>query len=93
MVIKDNQSGQVLVEYILLASIIAIVALGLINALNQMNLIQEILRPIKNQYAATYRYGHPKAKGFENGEEPKHHAMARVPEGENFRIFIMKGRR
>ncbi|MBC7691385.1 MAG: hypothetical protein H7222_06410 [Methylotenera sp.] len=81
-----NESGQAVIEYVLLISIIAsafvIVGRGLVD----MGLAQKLTRPLREEFARTYQYGHPKGKGFEDGG-PDHHPRA-MTGGTNGRMFL-----
>jgi len=89
MVMKNNstnQSGQAIVEYILLISIVVGLFLIVSRGLNQGNLAVVITKPIKEDYAKVYKYGHPKASGVDDPEGPARHPRF---EGSNsFRLYI-----
>ena len=77
--------GQAVTEYILLLAVIA-TAFGLLSAgINKMGIADKMTNMLLGPFAATYRYGHPKAKGYDDGG-PSMHPMASG--GNNFRIFI-----
>lgn len=50
-----------------------------------------LFKPIKTDFARAYQYGHPKARGWDEGGEPDYHPRATVPDGRNFRIFHYYG--
>lgn len=81
-----DESGQAFVEYILLLSILAGIFLAVNKGLGDADLMAKMTSPIKSEFAAAYRYGHTKAKGYEDGG-PKFHPRARSGES-SFRIFI-----
>lgn len=73
-------------EYILLIAIIATGIMIVMQGLTRIGISQKLMRPLTQEFAATYRYGHPKARGFEEGS-PQYHP--RITRGNNnFRIFI-----
>lgn len=81
-----NESGQALTEYILLLSIVISLYTLIIGTLADSNLFETLKGPLTKDYAYTYRYGHPKARGQEDGGPkyiPQHH-----DDQQNFRIFI-----
>jgi len=79
-----SESGQTVMEYILLLAIvvgfISIVRQGLTDYAIIPNLSQMVSRDFK----AAYQYGHPKTKGPEDG--PERHI--RFTQGGNFRMFL-----
>lgn len=86
-----SQSGQGLVEYLLLLAIIATAFTLVLKGFDQMKVTDMLMKPITQEFAAVYQYGHPKAKGFENGS-PEYHPLARGG-STNFRVFFNPGRK
>jgi hypothetical protein len=82
-----DESGQAVVEYVLLLSITFSLFLIVAKGLSVFKVEEKLLRPLSVSYAAAYRYGHPEALGFEDGG-PKKHPRAIAPGTESFRIFI-----
>ena len=85
---KINQKGQALIEYVMLLAIIVSVYANLMKLLSQSNAIQNLQRPFTKDYTAAYRYGHPLAKGQDNGGPlyiPALQGKENAPQ--NFRIF------
>jgi hypothetical protein len=80
-----REAGQAVVEYVLLLAIIVSIYSLLLNKLSESNAFANMKKPLEKDYAYTYRYGHPKARGQEDGG-PKYIPALRT--GENFRIFI-----
>ncbi|MGK5086264.1 hypothetical protein WDW86_01795 [Bdellovibrionota bacterium FG-2] len=89
MVLAKDEAGQATVEYILLLSVIVTFFILLAQGISQMGLAEKLARPIQKEFKAAYRYGHPKAKGEEEGGY-EHHPRAREggKDKENFRIFL-----
>jgi Flp pilus assembly pilin Flp len=81
-----DERGQAVTEYVLLLAVIVSGYLVLIRGLNQYGLTQKVTRALTEDFASAYRYGHTKAKGYEDGE-PKNHPRITTGEG-NFRIFL-----
>lgn len=86
---RNDQQGQAITEYLLLLSIVAGFFFLLSKGIVDSGLMAKLLKPLKTDYAMAYKYGHPKAKGYDEGG-PKNHPRA-DPEGNgdnnNFRIF------
>lgn len=82
-----NEEGQGLTEYILLLAIVASGYLLLVKGMSRIGLAQKLMTPLTQDFASAYRYGHPKAKGFDDPGGPEKHP--RIEGGKDgFRIFI-----
>ena len=81
----SNRRGQALIEYVLLLSILIFVFSLLLESLAQTGAMQSLKKPLEKDFVYTYRYGHPKARGQEDGG-PKYIPTYNDPQ--NFRIFI-----
>jgi hypothetical protein len=87
---KVNHKGQALTEYVILLAIVVSVFSGVLKMLTQAKVMQNLQKPMTKDFAATYRYGHPKAKGVDEGGPVNIPTMA-SPENNtagNFRISI-----
>jgi hypothetical protein len=62
-----SESGQAFTEYLLLISIVALAYLAVLKGLTASGLAGKLVMPLKEDFARVYRYGHPKAKGYEDG--------------------------
>lgn len=83
---RRKQEGQALIEYIMLLAIVVTLYALVAKTLSDLGVAKKLTTPITKSFVRTYRYGHPKAAGYEEGTPKKH---PRVPVGEeNFRIFI-----
>lgn len=80
-----NESGQAATEYILILTIIVSFYMALVTVVDKAKLGERLMGPIVGSYAATYKYGNPKAKGFDEGT-PENHPRA-VIDGK-VRLFI-----
>lgn len=80
-----NESGQAVTEYVLLLGIIVLFYGALMAVVSKMNLAERLAAPIVGSYARTYKYGNPKAKGFDEGT-PENHPRAVI--GGKIRLFI-----
>lgn len=89
--LRQDQRGQATVEYILLLSTLVAFFVVVRAGLERMQITDRLMAPIEQDFARTYRYGHPKAKGYPDGEPyneggPEHHP--RIWGGSNFRVFL-----
>jgi hypothetical protein len=86
---SNRPSGQAVVEYILLIAVVVLVFSSAMKRLSDSNLMVNLQKPFTSQFKYTYRYGHPEARGqddggpvnipqYSNGQENDH----------NFRIFL-----
>lgn len=85
------EAGQGTLEYILILAIIAGGFSLMMSGITNMDLASKLASPINTSFAATYRYGHPKAKGWDDGG-PENHPRATDKGNNNFRIFINPGK-
>jgi hypothetical protein len=89
---KMNSSGQALLEYVMLLVIVIAMFITFSKKLSESNVLARIQRPFKEDFARTYRYGHPQARGHDDGGPvniPQYSgAPDDDPDGKNFRIFI-----
>jgi Flp pilus assembly pilin Flp len=84
--LSKDQKGQTTVEYILLLSVLVSAWVLMIKGLGRLNLQEKLSKPLKDSYAKVYKYGHPKAKGIDEGS-PERHPAFRDGSGKN-RLFI-----
>ena len=85
-----DESGQAITEYILLLSVLVSIFVGVAAALRGKNLGAMVTKPIQQDFKYAYQYGHPKARGYDDGG-PTKHPRAVDPTGSdtsNFRIFL-----
>jgi Flp pilus assembly pilin Flp len=80
-----DESGQAAIEYVLILSVIVAAYMAFITAIEKAHLAETLMGPIVGSYAMTYKYGNPKAKGFDEGT-PENHPRA-VVDGK-VRLFI-----
>ena len=81
-----NQNGQAVTEYILLLAILVSLFTLIMNTLMQSSVLDMLKAPLEKGYKYTYQYGHPDARGQDNGGPkyiPQQHDLS-----QNFRIFI-----
>lgn len=85
--LKKSHSGQAVVEYVLLFSILSSVFLVITKAMPMI--LAKLERPIKEKFVFAYKYGHPEACGYEDPAPcdgtPKKHPRYYLPN--NFRLF------
>jgi hypothetical protein len=83
-----NQQGQGLMEYVLMLSIVVGVFFTVTKILEDTGVIRKLASPITERYKYTYQYGHPEARGYDDGGPKKH---PRIWEGEgSFRLFMTR---
>jgi hypothetical protein len=85
-----RESGQSTLEYILLLATIATGIAFVSSRLTGMDLASRLGKPLNDNFAHTYKYGHPKALGYDDGG-PTFHPRATDKGNNNFRIFINPG--
>lgn len=82
-----NQSGQSMVEYIL---VMAIVVTAIVVILGQMKknefFFKRFTEPLVKHLAYNYKYADPKAQGWDEGT-PNSHIQIQEPQGRTFRLF------
>jgi hypothetical protein len=84
-----NRSGQAIAEYVILLAIVVLIYTALLKSLGGSASFDAFKKPFVEQYKYTYRYGHPDARGQDDGG-PKLIPQYSDPDGspQNFRIFI-----
>ena len=85
---RRSDQGQAVLEYILLLIIVVSTAIFINSKLTEMGLMSKLAQPLKTEFASTYRYGYPNAKGPEDDGGPDNHP--RAPKDGNVRIFYVK---
>lgn len=81
----NRSAGQAVTEYILLLAILVSLFSTFLTALMDTNALNLLKKPLETDFKYTYQYGHPKARGQENGG-PLY--IPQYSEAQNFRIFI-----
>jgi hypothetical protein len=84
--IVKNENGQAVTEYILMMAMIVSIYLLFTAGLVRIGLAKKLMQPMTDTFTATYQFGHPKAKGYDNGG-PEYHPRALGGQN-NFRIFF-----
>ena len=82
-----DQQGQATTEYILLLCVIVSIFLLFMAGMSKYKIADMLTAPLQKQFAATYRYGNSKAKGYDDGG-PVFHPRAVGGAGSNFRLFL-----
>ncbi len=80
-----NQKGQAVTEYILLLALVVGLFMHISKLLSQRDWFATLAKPITVDFKYAYQYGHPTARGIEDGGQK---FIALSPEEGNFRIFI-----
>ncbi len=84
---SGSESGQAVLEYVLLLTLVVSIFGVISSALGKFDFAGKLLGPLSGDFAHAYRYGHPKALGFDDGGPKKH---PRANGGDNFRIFYVR---
>jgi hypothetical protein len=79
------ESGQATLEYILLIAVVVSTFVVMMRGLERFGLGEKMLKPIREDFAYAYKYGHPQARGYDEGEPRLH---PRIEVQGSFRIFI-----
>jgi len=82
--LTGNESGQAMVEYILLLAVIVMAGMLVQKGMKSLQIAKRLTSPLQKTFAATYQYGHPKAKGGSDGVFEMHPKA----DTKKFRIFI-----
>ena len=85
---KNAQSGQAVLEYILLLSIVVSLFVLASKRLSDMNILGTLAKPFKNEYRYVYQYGHKDARGQDDGGPKYIPQYNSESDTQNFRIFI-----
>ena len=80
------ESGQAVMEYILLLAIVIGLYTAVLDQLSQTNALDALKKPLTQDFVYTYRYGNIKARGQNDGG-PLYIPQQHDPD-KNFRIFI-----
>lgn len=80
-----NKSGQAVLEYVLLLSIVLSMFAQFSKYLSERDWFAKMTAPITTEYRYAYRYGHPKARGVDDGGQK---FIAQHSDPASFRIFI-----
>ncbi len=84
-VIGNDESGQSILEYVLVLAIVFLVFATVMRKLEDMQFIDILAKPLTKDFYYAYRYGHPLARGVDDGGEASNIALH--PE-KGFRIAI-----
>jgi Flp pilus assembly pilin Flp len=83
-----EERGQTTVEYILLLAAIVSFFLIIGRGLKGRDLTKALTKPLTEDFAFAYKYGHPKARGYDEGAPRMHPRAGAGEDPSNFRIFI-----
>jgi hypothetical protein len=82
---RMNRSGQAITEYVILLAIVVLIYTALLKSLGGSSSFAAFKKPFVEQYKYTYRYGHPDARGQDDGDPA---LIPQYSDRESFRIFI-----
>ncbi len=85
---KKNESGQTVVEYLLLLFVIVgVVVIAYRWFKTSEFFFKNVTKPLVAQIRYNYKYGDPVAQGWDEGQ-PKKHIEIPKPDGQTFRLFM-----
>lgn len=84
---RRHRSGQATVEYILLLTTVALIYSVVIQGFKKFGFTERMSKQLSGPFARAYQYGHPEARGFDDGG-PKNHPRAVTGGENNFRMFL-----
>ena len=82
---RKSTSGQAITEYILLLAILVSLYTAFINGLMNSGALAALKKPLEKDFKYTYQFGHPEARGQNDGGPTK---IPQHSDPANFRIFI-----
>ena len=86
---KVKQSGQALTEYIILLAILVSLFSSMMALLSKSTGFANLKKTFTEQYVRAYRYGHPEARGQDDGGPVNiPQVSSKENQEQNFRIFI-----
>jgi hypothetical protein len=88
IVSKQKESGQAVTEYVLLLAIIVSLYTMILGKISDSSAFADLKKPLEKDYVYTYRYGHPQARGQEDGGPKYIPQYNKQGDSQNFRIFI-----
>ena len=88
---KRGAAGQAVTEYLLLLFIISGMFMFVYKWLSSSGLAQKLAKPLQRDFAAAYKYGDSKVKGYDEDGGPQKHP--RIVSSGNFRLFFNPRRR
>ena len=95
MKLPNGQKGQATIEYVLLIALVVALFGVVLQFLEDTDLANKIKDEATEDVRTAYKYGHPKARGYDEGQ-PKQHPRITAPAGvaaDNFRMFLNNGGR
>ena len=66
-----DQSGQGMVEYILLLAVILSVFLAVAKGLDKIGIVRRMMEPLNKDFANMYQYGHPMGERYPAAKHPR----------------------
>ncbi len=83
-----NESGQSIVEYVLVMTVVIAALLIVTNNLKKSDyFFKNITQPIVGYLGFSYKYADPIAQGWDENSPRKHIQISRPNEGQTFRLF------
>lgn len=86
----QSKSGQAVTEYILLLFVV-ITLFGMVSKwMKTSEFTKTIEKSVTGDWQSAYAFGDPLAKDPETNDTPERHPRYPVPDGVNFKLFIVK---
>ncbi len=83
-----DQRGQSIVEYMLVLMVIVSAVLLVLSLMKKSNFFyKNVSEPLVRHITYNYKYGHPGAQGWDEGNPQLHIQISRPNEGQTFRLF------
>lgn len=89
MGLKRDESGQAVLEYILILFVVVSAFFTVATWFNRFGFAKKLTKPVSTDFAKAYQFGDTKAAGFDS-DTPKRHPRIDGCE-ECFRLFINPG--
>ena len=88
---RGGEAGQSMVEYLLVLAVIVTAVLLLLNLLKSSDFFyRKVTEPLVKYIIYDYKYGDPRAQGWDEGSPRLHVQISRPNEGQTFRLFQPK---
>lgn len=86
--ILSNQRGQSIVEYILVMSLVVGLVLFIFGSMKKSNFFfKQVTKPLVQHIVYNYKYGDPRAQGWDEGGPRLHIQISAPNRGQTFRLF------
>ena len=85
---RKRQSGQTMVEYMLIMLVVVGALIGILSRLKKSQFFyKNFTEPLVKYVRYNYKYGDPKAQGWDEGSPSRHIQISKPNDGQTFRLF------